>query len=1058
MDFDWGDESEDTSNVFSGVDDYKSRSTRGGGHSKGSSKSERMNGQIKVVHTQNSRGRSGRGGISDVVMYPPPRYGANPRMTNTSSDHVRGGSPTYRKKDNAETYYPQTPAPSPDNQTKTAENESSSWFPMEMNLNLPSIASFGWASSPSDEHIQHRQKVTGTNERNAPITKLRNSPIKSGPGTRTQNTTQKNSTDPFGPTTKTQKAKQKNSTNKSGSRSSSGSQPSNPSRPKYINPFESLPTSVSKSDSSEIPNGYEKFRSRSYSRSPSPVYQRPSRQNINTANSEFHSLLSCASSPSDEQFMRALEILATSKNPRQLAKMKLSDAHNWTALHIAGLSNPPLYLMYALLLVFPEGAKECDEAGRLPLHLVAGSETNVCLLNTLVRFHKESICTKDDRGLVPLHLALLRDGNEEIPVDVFRILLGQNISAGEAGIRIGKGSPRKVRDGYMRNGKHLNLQLGEIQGGVLGISRNAIMAKERKQREMTMRLMNQGAKESLSRGFARNIEDVDSQDGNPHKHEHLASLWMNEGQHISDPFEAMEIREADKFSPEVQHCLKQLANWKKKYDREQKRDVLEETEPSPVPIINPATIPAPPYMRLPVHMAVRRNHKKKQSMNDGRNDYPLALPPNQNEILRILIHAFPLSLMIRDSQDQTPLMTCLCLVHHPAIHPVDLDMIELLLGMRTAGYRATPKWLEDADFFLQHQKSIPNNSSSSYGTLGLTSNAAMIPAGETLPLHIAAQEALSLSIINAIHTCYPGAKYAQDERNCTPLHLALQNLTGVDTLDIEMVRVLMDSRVLRIKNSLQQSIFDLLVANAKAGKLPRILKGTKDFKMNTAKSFQPIFEHAAIEEVLNSPSAVVDKDVFFSKLYSLPSWLRKEACATPAVQSILIKEVASRSNTAWILLYGVMLLAHVIIFNSMVDSIISGQKGNINIVTSDPQKVGALVTNLYLSCYGLSYTFTAMRLKIGLFDLVTNVWAWVNCVALVSSYVVTVRIIVQERASGTVDLNDDLLYTMSTIAVGMLWAAFVGYLARWWYGIGCFCSSIIKVSFSIISFLTLDRC
>jgi len=121
--------------------------------------------------------------------------------------------------------------------------------------------------------------------------------------------------------------------------------------------------------------------------------------------------------------------------------MKLSDAHDWTALHIAFLSNPPLFLVYALLLVFPEGAKEVDNAGRLPLHLAAGSETSVCALKTLVRFNNEAICTNDDRGYIPLHLALLRDGNEEIPVNILRILLGQTVGSGEAIIRLGGTTP-----------------------------------------------------------------------------------------------------------------------------------------------------------------------------------------------------------------------------------------------------------------------------------------------------------------------------------------------------------------------------------------------------------------------------------------------------------------------------------------------------------------------------------------------------------------------------------------------------------------------------------------
>ena len=741
--------------------------------------------------------------------------------------------------------------------------------------------------------------------------------------------------------------------------------------------------------------------------------------------------------------------------------MKLSDAHDWTALHIAALSNPPLYLIYALLLVFPEGAKELDGAGRLPLHLVAGSEPNICILNTLVRFNNDAVCVKDDRGLIPLHLALLRDGSEEIPVDVLRILLGQNIGMGDAEIRIGGGS-RKVRDGYMRNKEHLNLQLDEIQGGILGTSRNTATMRERKRREETMRMMNtsNGKKESLSRGFARNIEDVDSQDGDPHKHEHLSSLWLNEGGH-RDRYGAMELREANGFSPEVQHCLKQLAFWKKRYDREHNPKVSERD--ASLPRINPATIPASPYMRLPIHMAVRRNHQKNKTADSSHRAPPLALPPNQNEILRILIHAFPMSLKIRDHQGKTPLMTCLHLAHHPATHPINLDMIELLLGIRTAGFRAAPQWLEDIDFFQQHQNALEQNPSTGLynGSLSYASNAAMISCDETLPLHIAARESLPTSIVHAIYTCYPGAKYAQDERECTPLHCALQNMTG--SLDLETMYMLMDDKVLRIKNNLNQSIFDLLVVNARIGKIPKQLKGSmfgqlsirngaNDGNIDVAALLQPVFHHTVVDEVIKAPSGAIGKDQFLLDLYSLPSWLRKQACATPAVQALLLKELTLAMNTSSILLYGIVLLTLTITFGFMVDSFVSHGSENGSIITSNSQKTTVLVTNLYLSFHGLCYVFMTLRLNVGITESLSNIWTWVTFFALLSSFAVTVRIGNQERALGTVDLDDDFLFTTSTVAVGMLWAAVVGYLARWWYGISSFCSSATKVRFVVSTF------
>jgi len=1096
MAHEWGNESEDTSNdAFSEIDfqdgHYRNNNRRGNNNSNkfDGPRNDRMTEDIEVVHTRSKdkRKKVKGGGLSDVVMYPTSTLNSRPPRNNRASPPSNADKNTMRNGNGngngTEAYY--TPTTSPSSPDKIGNKTgSSSWFPMSM----PSIGSL--LSQPSDENpstqsgsYQSGRSRESSNQIQPPfamhsgsmsptiqnipsnITNPFSSWSSSDSPTKRSSpraTTRGGQTNPFASkssSTSPSGQTKKHSNKKIGSRSTSASPPNsngNGNGDDKRSPLALASRSLSKSPQGSYNQFNPRSRSptigdnhRSYSRSPSPVYQRPSRT-INTNQSEFHTLLSCAASPDDAQFLDALELLATSRNPRKLAQMKLSDAHDWTALHIAVLSNPPLYLIYALLLVFPEGAKELDNAGRLPLHLSAGNETSVSVLNTLVRFHNNAICEKDDRGYIPLHLALLRDGNEEIPVDVLRIFLGQTVGNGEAVIRLGGGAtPRGVRDGYMRNKEHLNLELDEIQGGLLGVSRNATVMRERKRREEMMRLTKNNTREPLSRGFARNIQDVDSQDGDPLKHEHLSSLWMNDAQYQSDPFSDMELEAVNQFSTEVTHCLKQLAQWKKRYDRDQKSETPSKDTESPQ-IMNPATIPAPPYMRLPLHMAVRRNHKKKSQDGATHRFQTLAPPPNQNEILRILIHAFPPSLMIKDAHDKTPLMTCLALVHHPAIHPVDLNMIELLLGKRSIGYREAPKWLEDIDFSRQHQKSISHHAHEiQQSSRTLATNAAMIPCDETLPLHIAARESLPTSIVHTIYASYPGAKYAQDERDCTPLHSALQNLTGRTTINLEMINMLMDDKVLRIKNSVDQSIFDLLVANAKAGKLPTKFKRIKHAE--TGKSvkattiFQPVFHQVIMDEVLAS-SGERKEEEFLSDLYSLPSTMRRQACGTPSFQYLLLKELASGANAASIFLYGIALLTLAISFSSMVDTFISHRTDD-DITTSNTQKTVIFVTNAYLSVHGLLYAAMTINLNISITESLANIWTWVTFIALLLSFIVTVYIGNQERSLGSIDLSDSHLVTMSTIAIGTLWSAFVGYLARWWYGISIFCSSVVKVRF-----------
>jgi hypothetical protein len=1090
MAHEWGNDSEDTSNAFSGLEfeDRNYRNNRRGNNNGHGPRNDRMTEDIEVIHTRNKdKRRKGKGGgLADVVMYPTSTSNSRPPRNNRASlpsndkNKIRNGNGNIN---GTEAFF--TPRKSPSSPDKIgSKSGSSSWFPMAM----PSIGSL--MSQPSDENPStnlgsyQSGRSRGSSKQNNPPFAMSNLANEFSAWTNLANEFSSwSSKDSLPKRSPTRASARGGQTNPFPSKSASPSDqtkkysypfgPRSPSAsPPNINgnendkrsPLASRSLSKSPQGSNGIqfnPSLNSRSRSmaksptnidnhRSYSRSPSPVYQRPSRT-IDTNQSEFHTLLSCAASPNDAQFLDALELLATSRNPRKLAQMKLSDAHDWTALHIAVMSNPPLFLIYALLLVFPEGAKELDNSGRLPLHLSAGNETSVPVLNTLVRFHNNAICAKDDRGYIPLHLALLRDGNEEIPVDVLRIFLGQTVGNGEAVIQIGGSTQRGVRDGYMRNKEHLNLELDEIQGGLLGVSRNAAVMRERKRREEMMRLTKNTTNEPLSRGFARNIQDIDSQDGDPLKHEHLSSLWMNDAQYQSDPFSDLELETVNQFSTEVQHWLKQLAQWKKKYDRDQKSDSPSKDVESPQ-IINPATIAAPPYMRLPLHMAVRRNHKKKAQDGTTPRIQTLAPPPNQNEILRIVIHAFPPSLMIKDAHDKTPLMTCLALVHHPAIHPVDLNMIELLLGKRSLGYREAPKWLEDIDFSRQHQKSISHHAHEiQQSSRTLATNAAMIPCDETLPLHIAARESLPTSIVHTIFASYPGAKYAQDERDFTPLHCTLQNLTGRTTINLEIINMLMDDKVLRIKNSAHQSIFDLLVANAKAGKLPTKFRDKRIKHAETGKIvkattiFQPVFHQVIMDEVLAS-SGERREEEFFSDLYLLPSTMRRQACGTPSFQYLLLKELASGANAASIFLYGIALLTLIISFSSMVDTFISHRTDD-PLTTSNTQKTVIIITNAYLSVHGLLYAVMTIKLNISIAESLANIWTWVTFIALLLSFIVTMYIGNQERSLGSIDLSDSQLVTMSTIAIGTLWSAFVGYLARWWYGISIFCSSVVKVSF-----------
>lgn len=791
------------------------------------------------------------------------------------------------------------------------------------------------------------------------------------------------------------------------------------------------------SNDNPILNSFSRTRSRSYSRSPSPTVRRP-RRSIITDETKFHNLLSSGTSPDDAQFVEALELLTNSPNPRALVEKQISNTQNWNAVHIAALSNPPLFLIYALLLVYPEGVKVKDSEERLPLHLAAGSETSVSVLNTLVRHFPRGICTKDANGLVPIHLALLRDEGDEIPVDVLRVLLGQNIQEPSKHSKNVDSSVKKVRDGYMRNKNHLNLELDEIHNGMLGLNRSSMSDKERKRRDEIRKKAYGDQTEYLSRGFGMIIDESDPRDANPLKYDFLASLWNGgDGPSEGDDYAASELMDIDSCSSLIRQRLKQLALWKKKFDR---NNQVEETGAKDIDssgLVNPATISAPPFDRLPLHMAVRRNHRKGLSLLDSQTS-KLRPPPNQNSVLLILIHAYPPALMIRDNLGQTPLMTCLQLSHHPAIHPIDIDMIELLLGVRTPGFMPSPRWLEDVEFSRRHQDSVEKVINTDI--FHVPTNPAMIPCEDRLPLHIATREAFEYDIIYSVYSCYPGAKYIQDDRKCTPLHCYLENMAFDERFDLKVVLMLLDDKVLRLRNVNQHNIYDLFVLSAKSNRLPTNF--TKKTYGEKASLFQSVFESQVKNEVFKYPRGSPMEDRFFQSLQILPSWLRFEACDSPAVQQLLRRELSSAKSTLFILLYGATLIALIALYGSLVDSFVSsGSEENIS-STSDAAKHSIIALSAYLALSEFLYILAIANIKKDIF----NFYSSVSVISVILCFVTVSRLYIIESKSDGMLKSDDALYALSIITIGSLWIALIGYLARFWYGVGKFCSDTLKVS------------
>ena len=767
--------------------------------------------------------------------------------------------------------------------------------------------------------------------------------------------------------------------------------------------------------------------------SKSPIRQRIVKPPLRTNESKIHSLLSCATSPNDPKWMEALQILSSSPNPKQLAKMKIPHAHDWTALHIAALSNPPLYLIYALLLVYPQAVKEVDSGGRLPIHLAAGSEASVGVLSILVRFYDDSVIIEDGRGLIPLHLALLRDAGEEMSTDVIRILLGQNLTNVKRHTAT-NGPTRKVKDGCMRRGDHLNFTLAEVKEGIFGDNPNAIHKKEKRKRELRMKSMDPNGGPSFSRGFAYDINQVDSSDGIPFKHEYLSSLWEEDENVMEvDIFGDAEMKETQNFSVEVHQCLRKLSRWSKKTNNSNRSDEEVEKENTVGRTLSPASIPTP-NSRLPIHMAIKRNFQIVDSLQLSVSQ--------QNDVLRILIHANPSSLMYRDQHGKTPIITCLEMVDESSLNQVNLEMVELLLGMSIPGFRVAPKWLEDVDI-VKSQQQKTNDWYKNISECYTVYNPAMIPSIKTLPLHIAASKALSAPIIQTIYYCYTGAKYVQDESNKTPLHCALDTESQNRDLDLSVLSLLIDQKIVRLRDMQNNNLFDLLIENGKNGRIPSHVKnGFRAADLSTVDEIdakvqlRKLFHHS-ISELVTSTDSYQTYHEILQKIRYLPPWLRKITFQSTIVQEVLLSRVASPLSFAFIVLNGFALMMLIIFFIGFLDYAIHEN-------TRVPQGILAMlaITLIYLALNGLAYLAMTFRLNLGWNYCCLSLRSWITFFALV-------LIATLVRKWMNFDNNTQKLDVLHVnAAVAFVWAMVVGYLSRWCYGVNVLCIRMSKVSVS----------
>ena len=678
----------------------------------------------------------------------------------------------------------------------------------------------------------------------------------------------------------------------------------------------------------------------------------------------LHDLCSEAVSTEDVAWRNALYLLSLQPHLATLTD------RGWTPLHVSCLGNspPPPFWTRALLLVSPSCVRAVDNGGRLPLHMVAASSGDVQLLQLLVQEYPESVARPDHRGLTPLHM-LLRNEHVVPTLQHVRILLGQAVPT------LSSSSTRTPKRPLQRRGQHLRLTIDD-----------------------------------LARISPKPPDDPDS------------ALHFLDTTTTTTTLNNSNHHDLNAYPEDVQVCFRKLTSWKRKQRREEEGLEVELDDTTPVDERNPAAVATHAGMQLPLHIAVKRALENDTPVedhdDDDDDDYDVenehgGLPAPQMkmlEVLRVLIGAHPNGVLAQDFLGRTPLMTALL---NEGRLP-GLDLVELLLGMRSAGFESPPVWANDSLLLSLR------NGKTRYA------NPAMVPAHATnqLPLHVAAEEMVShTAVLASIHASYPGAVHVQDVRGRTPLHTALGNYQGT-SLNPTVLSMLLTNRSVLMQDHDGKIPLTLLLEGAH--QLPwRPPLGNQG---RDAAVYKRFFQ-ASLAEPTPTVHDDDDQTRFLKHLRRLPPWLRRHALGTTVVKELLQNDTVQSGKCAVVLLHGVVLVTLLILFRLQVT------------LATYQTDVGLAVTILAADLLAFHVCYYRVSATMGVFvrQCLLNPWAWVDFGAALLTILSNFRLSQGQHAS-----------EHATIATGLLWLSLIGFFARWWYGMAVFVGGMSRLFYTLL--------
>lgn len=439
------------------------------------------------------------------------------------------------------------------------------------------------------------------------------------------------------------------------------------------------------------------------------------------------------------------------------------------------------------------------------------------------------------------------------------------------------------------------------------------------------------------------------------------------------------------YPNDVAVALRTLANWKaESIEVSSRMDYNVQDSPAAIPNQDG---------EFPIHIVIQRAFVDQAPLEVSQRHEVLDEEDEEDEenvatttpsiqhatsIVRLLAAECPAALTARDTRGMTPLL------HILSMPEVDTELVETLLGKR----------------FPQFDQ---------------TSNAAMVAHPETrqLPLHIVAEEyASDYAMIQAVAEAHPFAKSVQDGRGRTPLHLALHSYR----------RIPADPRVLDLlyKDSIATVVDDY--GNSPA----HLLLQSRSLPKAESDIYQRIFAASSTTFEL-------------SELRKLPSWLRTEACATRAIQELIVKDLAQPWKTAFILFDGFLLVLLITVFRIQMKQYVDYLNTGEPIQPWYTFVVYASAMLRLISQVLLGMITSAIGEFRHLFG--TNIWYWTGIVSTVFCMVTSAQMY------GSA--NPQRLLSMGTASTCLLWISLLGYMATWFHGMAVFAGAFGKVAFCI---------